>query len=214
MSPHGHQAERGFEEHAAAFAATFVFLFALLFLFLVYVGATPDSEGDKVAKTATTTPTVAAVNTTAGAELPLRVVARDIGLDTTVANPASSEVSVLDQALLHGSVRYPTSAPLGVDGTMLLFGHSSYLPVVHNQAYKTFDGIQDLKVGSVVSVYSATVEYRYQVASVRVANAEEDSIELTPTGRHLTLLTCDSFASKNHRFVVRADLVATYPSGK
>ena len=55
------------------------------------------------------------------AEAPVRVAAGDIRLDAAVANPTSTNVEVLDQALLKGAVRYPTSAELGVNGTVLIF---------------------------------------------------------------------------------------------
>ena len=98
----------------------------------------------------------------------------------------------------------------GQEGTVLLFGHSSYLPIVHNQSYKAFDGIQNLKTGDIISVFSNNHEYRYSVVGVKLADASQDVIELPQTGKHLTLVTCDSFASKSNRFVVTADLVGTY----
>jgi LPXTG-site transpeptidase (sortase) family protein len=99
---------------------------------------------------------------------------------------------------------------LGVDGTVLLFGHSSYLPVVYHQYYKTFNKIQNLTKGQIISVYSGSLEYRYKVTNVRVADATEDVVELSATGKHLVLVTCDSFESKTSRFVVTADFVGTY----
>src|SRR5262249_28982061 len=129
----------------------------------------------------------------------------------TISNPTSTDVDVLDDALLKGPVHYPTTALLGEQGTMLLFGHSSYLPIVHNQNYKAFDGIQNLKPGDIVSVYSGTTEYRYAVVGVRQANVNDDPIvELPQDGVHLTLITCDSFATKSERFIVTADLEGAY----
>lgn len=190
-----------------AFALAFIIIFILLYGFLSFVGATPDPIKKDTAttqgETATSTPV-------ANPQEPVRIVARDIKLDTRVSNPSSTDIDVLDQALLVGAVRYPTSALLGVDGTVLLFGHSSYLPVVRNQAYKTFDGIQDLKPGQIISVYSNSTEYRYSVVGVKVANAKSDVIELPTQGKHLTLVTCDSFTSKSNRFVVTADFVGAY----
>lgn len=145
---------------------------------------------------------------------PVRVVADSIGLDVSVSNPESAEIAVLDEALLLGAARYPTSALLGVEGTVLLFGHSSNLPIVQNRNYKAFNGIQKLKEGSIVSVYSATHEFRYKVTGVRVANAQEDVIELRSDGRFLTLVTCDlSFASKTSRYVVTAEFVEAFQTG-
>lgn len=141
---------------------------------------------------------------------PTRIVINKEHIDLIVSNPSSTDVDVLDQALLKGAVRYPTSGLLGVDGTVLLFGHSSYLPIVHNQAYKSFDGIQNLTEGDIVSVYAGATEYRYSVTGVRIANANEDVVELPQVGKHLALVTCDSFATKSNRFVVTADFVGEY----
>jgi LPXTG-site transpeptidase (sortase) family protein len=194
------------EQHSTAFGSVFLGLFVLLFAFLSAVGVTPDPSYANAASVAPTK-TIAPSGVV---ESPVRVVAKSINLDVTVANPTSTDVSVLDAALLKGAVRYPTSALLGQNGTVLIFGHSSYLPIVGNQAYKTFDGIQDLKTGDTVSVFSPTMEYRYTVTSVKVADATQDTVALDATGQHLTLVTCDSFAQKTNRFVVTADLQGTY----
>lgn len=190
---------------AASFVGTFVVLFALTYFFMAAVDALPEP------------PEGAAEETPAGeeqsaqvlyaAELPVRVAARSIGLDESVANPESTDIAVLDAALLKGAVRYPTSAQLGQDGTVLIFGHSSGLPVVHNQNFKAFNGIQNLKAGEIVSVYSGAMEYRYAVTGVRLANAEEDVIELPSSGKFLTLVTCNSFGKKTDRYVVMAAFV-------
>ncbi|HVV39046.1 MAG TPA: sortase [Candidatus Paceibacterota bacterium] len=188
-----------------AFSVTFVLLFVLVYGFLAVVDALPDPSHTKpVAKAPVvgTTPT--------SPELPVRIIASTISLDVSVANPMSTNVDTLDAALLKGAVRYPTSARLGVEGTVLIFGHSSYLPIVHNQAYKAFDGIQNLKVGETISVYSSGREYRYSVTSVKVADATSDVVELPTKGKHLVLVTCDSFSKKTNRFVVTADFVGTY----
>jgi LPXTG-site transpeptidase (sortase) family protein len=191
-----------------SFLVTFVLLLALTVGFLAAVDALPDPLGVGQIKK---TDSAYVIKTTDDApESPVRVVAKDIGLDAVVTNPTSTNVDTLDQALTLGAVRYPTSAMLGVDGTVLLFGHSSYLPVVYHQYYKTFNKIQDLKPGEAISVYSGATEYRYSVVGVRVADATEDVIELSATGKHLVLVTCDSFASKTNRFVVTADFVGTY----
>ena len=207
--------------HRSAFACMFVALFAVTFGFLSMVGATPDHAG-AVATDSTSTPigvgqstarassatVLPATNTSK--ELPVRVVAKDIGVNASVSNPTSTDINILDRAAFSGAVRYPTSAKLGEDGTMILFGHSSYLPVVHNQAYKTFNDVQNLKKGSFISVYSATTEYRYSVVGVEVANATRDVVELKPVGKHLTVVTCDSFLTKSNRFIVTADFVGAY----
>lgn len=189
-------------ERPLAFTLTFLVLFILTYIFFAAVDALPEP--------AKNTPGGGVVASPQGVELPVRAAASAIRMDVGVENPTSQNIAVLDEALLRGAVRYPTSAKLGEEGTVFLFGHSSYLPVVHNQAYKAFNRIQDLKTGDTVSVYSGTTEYRYAVTGVRVADATEDVIELSQTGRKLVLVTCDSFSSKTSRFVVTADLVGTY----
>jgi LPXTG-site transpeptidase (sortase) family protein len=198
MSQHPRGVIGAIAERPKSFAVVFIVLFFLTVTFLASVDALPE-------------PAVAVISPIGAqipqglADEPVRVVATSVGLDVTVENPSSSDITILDEALLRGAVRYPTSAKLGVDGTVLLFGHSSYLPVVYNQAYKAFNNIQDLKTGERISVYSSDAEYRYKVTSVRLADASEDVIELPADGRYLTLVTCDSFGRKTSRFVVTAE---------
>mgnify|MGYP001566130658 FL=1 len=194
-------------KQSTAFAVTFVALFALAFVFLAAVDALPEPLKNQNPIGTQDVPKIPDVQTL---ELPVRIVAKSIGLDKTVANPDATDVAALDAALLGGTVRYPTSAKLGEEGTVLIFGHSSYLPIVRNQNYKAFNGIQKLKAGETVSVYSDTTEYRYTVTGVRLANATEDVIELPATGKFLTLVTCDSFGTKSDRFVVTAELQGSY----
>ena len=197
-------------EHPSAFALAFAVIFLILFGALYLLGATPDastSVGSTLAAQSSGTSTPTNLNSP---EVPVRVVARDISLDVAVTNPATTDVDTLNEALTLGAVRYPSSALLGVDGTVLIFGHSSYLPVVYHQYYKTFDGIQNLKEGEMVSVYSSDTEYRYAVVGVKVVDANEDIINLPSDAMHLTLVTCDSFALKTNRFVVEADFVGAY----
>lgn len=207
-------------ERRGAFALVFILLFAITFGFLSLVGATPDSSQKTTDSSSASSAgggnlpvsasTASVPNVPGAGEQPVRIVAKSIGLDVRVSNPASTAIDTLDQALLSGAVRYPTSAELGVDGTVLVFGHSSYLPIVHNQAYKSFDGIQNLKTNDTISVYSGTHEYRYSVVGVKLADATQDVIEMPAVGKHLTLVTCDSFSSKSNRFVVTADFVGAY----
>ena len=183
----------------------FALIFVVTYAFLAIVGATPDPL---VSEESSDTPVA---QTPENKQTPVRIVARSIGLDQRIVNPSSTDVDVLDQALENGAVRYPTSALLGENGTVALFGHSSYLPVVYHQYYKTFNGIQNLQPGQVVSVYSSDTEYRYSVANVRIADANEDVVELPTDAKYLALWTCDSFAKKTNRFVVTANFVGAYP---
>ncbi len=144
-------------------------------------------------------------------ELPTKVEIPTLGLAASVENPRTTDRALLDRALLVGAVRYPTSAKLGEDGNVVLFGHSSYLPIVSNQAYKTFDGIQKLAVGDTITVYSAAAAYTYAVVNVAKENIATGAIPLLVSGRVLTLVTCNSFATKGNRFVVTATLVDSHP---
>ncbi len=144
-------------------------------------------------------------------EVPLLVEIPAIGRTARIANPSSILIADLDSELLKGAVRYPTSAKLGENGNVVLFGHSSYLPVVGNEAYKTFNGIQKLSVGDEVRVSSGSRVYVYRVRSVEEKSAEDDGILLAVSGKVLTLATCDSFGEKSDRFVVTADFVESHP---
>src|SRR3989344_6230365 len=192
-----------------AFILVFAALFGLTVGFFALVDALPEQAQSE--ETPYDPGPMVPPSTLPGAEAPLRVVARDAGVDVKINNPSSTDLKVLDDSLLTGAVRYPTSAQLGESGTVLLFGHSSHLPIVHNQYYKAFNGIEKLESGDTISVYSAGYEYRYTVVGVRFANAQEDIVELPSDGKYLTLVTCDNFSTKSSRFVVTADFVAAYP---
>lgn len=143
-------------------------------------------------------------------EMPMRIEIPAINVAATIANPTTTDIKVLDQKLLKGAVRYPTSALLGETGNVVLFGHSSYLPVVGNQAFKTFNGIQKLVVGDIVTVYASSTAYVYRVRSVAKESAKNAAIVLSVAGRVLTLATCNSFGAKEDRFVVTADFVESH----
>lgn len=147
------------------------------------------------------------------AELPTRVEIKKINLSTPITNPTVTDIPTLDKALLQGAVRYPTSAKLGESGNVVLFGHSSYLPVVANQAYKAFNGIQKLVAGDVITVYSLDTVYSYRVRNVLKESTNGGAIPLKVDGRVLTLSTCDSFGATSDRFVVTADFVESHPAG-
>lgn len=197
-------------ERQGSFSFAFLSVFLLTFVFLAWADALPEPKDGSAVTIHIPKPTQKPVVQPASVPAaPTRIVAKSVGVDATIANPTSTNIDELDRVLLAGAARYPTSALLGQEGTVLLFGHSSSLPVVRNQAYKTFNGIQNLQKGEVISVFSGDKEYRYAVTGVRVADANEDVIELTQTGKHLTLVTCNnSFATKTKRYVVMAQLMA------
>ncbi len=143
-------------------------------------------------------------------EVPVKIEIPKISLSVSIANPTSTAIEVLDEALLKGAVRYPTSAKLGEAGNVVIFAHASYLPVVNNQAFKAFNGIQKLKEGDTVTVYASKTAYTYRVKSVSKEDATSAGIPLTVSGKVLTLSTCDSFGSTSDRFVVVADFVESH----
>ena len=145
------------------------------------------------------------------AELPTKIEISKIGLSSIVVNPTTVDIVALDKELLKGAVRYPTSAKLGEAGNVVLFGHSSYLPVVGNKAYKAFNEIQKLAPGDVVTVYSTDTAYTYEVKNVAKEKADNNTaIPLSLDGKVLTLVTCNSFGAKEDRFVVTAELVESH----
>lgn len=194
---------------------TFLGLFAVFFFGSVFVlgrlDLLPDAPQAAAPVAVSLTSSVVAMSTSTPivkSEDPMKIEIPTINLSATIANPTTTDVDVLDQHLLKGAVRYPTSARLGETGNVVLFGHSSYLPIVGNQAYKTFNGIQKLVAGDEIVVYSADAAYTYRVRSVTKESAASDAgIPLSVTGRVLTLSTCDSFGKKTDRFVVVADFV-------
>lgn len=192
-----------------SFLAVFIVTLAASTVLLGRLGLLPEAPASAAVAAADPLP-AASLPAPKGPELPTRIEAPSIGLSATVSNPMTTAVSILDGALLHGAVRYPTSARLNEDGNVVLFGHSSYLPIVLNQAYKTFDGIQKLKAGDTVIVYSSDAAYTYRVESVTKESANDAGIPLSVSGRVLTLSTCDSFGKKTDRFVVVASLVESH----
>ena len=190
---------------------SFLGLFAVALLSSVLILAELDLLPESPAPAVTPVLTESSVPVAPRApELPVKIEIAKIALSATIANPSTTNVEVLDGELLHGAVRYPTSAKLGEVGNVVLFGHSSYLPIVKNQAYKTFNGIQKLAVGDLITVSSGTTTYTYKVRSVATESASDAAIPLSVPGKVLTLSTCDSFGAKTDRFVVVADFVESH----
>ena len=198
-----------------AFLGLFVFVFIFSTIVLAQLDFLPSSvsakEGENIFSA---TNQMAAISLNALSpmlpELPTKIVIPKINLSATIANPTTTDTATLDEALLKGAVRYPTSARLGEEGNVVLFGHSSYLPIVGDEAYKTFDGIQKLVAGDSITVYSSDLAYLYKVRSVTKESATDSAIPLSVTGKVLTLSTCDSFSATTDRFVVVADFVESH----
>jgi len=192
---------------------SFLAVFVLVFFVTISAAGALDILPDPQAKVAdaakpnlVATPLVAL----ASPEEPTKIVIPAISLSATVSNPSSTDINVLDNALLKGAVRYPSSSNLGEAGNVIIFGHSSYLPIVNNKAFKTFDGIQKLKQGDRIEVIGSGHTYVYAVDTV-AKGTTSDAIPLNVQGSKLTLATCDSFGEKTDRFIVTATLVETDP---
>ncbi len=129
----------------------------------------------------------------------------------TILNPENSSVEKLDAALLSGVVRHPDSADFKNTGTIFLLGHSSYLPVVNNKNFQAFNGIQKLVWGDTIRLHSKDTEYIYIVDRVYQAKATDAEVSIEKDVAKLTLATCNSFATKDDRYVVEASLVSSHP---
>lgn len=140
---------------------------------------------------------------------PTRITIEKIDVDAPILSPLSTDVDVLDRALLSGVVHYPGSGLLGEERNMLLFGHSSYLPVIQNEAFKAFNNLGKLEKGDLVQVHSESHVVVYRVDTVTLTEAEDAVIRFDEPGRKLTLATCNSFGKKSERYVVTATEVRT-----
>lgn len=174
-----------------------------------FIPETPDPVEEisvvSEADTATTTPVIEVEQEVD--RYPTRIAIKKLGTDVQVLNPQSSAIADLDQALLKGVVRHPGSADFKNTGTVVLFGHSSYLPQVNNKNFQAFNGLQKLEKNDEIRVFSGDTEYVYTVTSVYKAKASDASVDLKKGEETLILVTCNSFGSKDDRFVVEAELL-------
>ena len=194
-----------------SFFGVFAFVFLASVVMLGKADLLPEASSASARADSNSTLTTRVRPAVVVSELPVNIEIPAINLSASIANPITTNIEVLDRDLLSGAVRYPTSAKLGEKGNVVLFGHSSYLPVVGNQAYKTFNGIQKLVAGDIVTVSSSGTAYTYRVRAVAKESAASDAgIDLAVSGRVLTLATCDSFGKKTDRFVVTADFVESH----
>ena len=141
--------------------------------------------------------------------LPIKIIFDSLNKEVKVSNPTSRTVEDLDAALLKGAVRHPDSADFTHVGNIFILAHSSYLPNVINKNFQAFNGIQKLTWGDMIRLQSADTEYVYRVEKVYQAKASDEVVPATPGKARLTLATCNSFKTKNDRFVVEAVLIDT-----
>lgn len=139
---------------------------------------------------------------------PVSITFDSLGKTLTVLNPTSRKIADLDNALLSGVVRHPDSADFKNTGNIFILGHSSYLPNVFNKNFQAFNGIQELTWGDTIRLRSTDTEYIYQVERVYKAKASEVAVPVGSGKAKLTLATCNSFGSKEDRFIVEASLIS------
>jgi LPXTG-site transpeptidase (sortase) family protein len=196
----------------AKFILYFIITFVVIFALLYSVGLVPEvikPSGDESLRTLWDKAQQQAVNNQLNqgglvSDTPSRIVISQIGVDAPVSNPATTNAKTLDDYLAEGAVRYPGSGLPG-QGNMFIFGHSTGLAVVRNQAYKTFNNLGKLKVGDQIFVYSGDKKYVYQVTAVTMEPASEVEINFSNTKNMLTLSTCNVFSAKEDRYIVTAD---------
>ncbi len=134
---------------------------------------------------------------------PTKITIDKIGVNAIVGQPNSTDVAVLDSYLTKGAVYYPGSGTIE-KGNIFLFGHSTGFKVVQNQAYKTFNGLNQLVKGDEITLWSGTEKYIYKVSSVRLVDENQALVNFNQDGRTLTISTCNTFGQKQERWVAEA----------
>jgi LPXTG-site transpeptidase (sortase) family protein len=137
-------------------------------------------------------------------ELPVRIRIPTVGIDTKIQNPASKRADVLNRYLAESAVRYPESGKPG-DGNMFVFGHSSGLDSVINQAYKTFNRLENLSAGDTIYISTESGTFTYTVQSVNKKRNTAAYVPFDTDKDLLTIATCDNFGAKEDRIIVRAE---------
>lgn len=206
----------------AVFVAATIVIFVLSLSAFASIGFVPDyidgtaPHAEATAIDTTVSAPVSLSNehsaeVSASAEFPTRLVIPSIELDLAVQNPATQNIDALDALLVNGPARYSGSAQLGEIGTMIIFAHSSRLPIVHNQMYKAFNRVSELTAGDTIIVESDTKKYLYRVDTLSKADATDTRIDMSAAlGTRLVLVTCDTLTGKSARFVLEAQLIGSY----
>jgi LPXTG-site transpeptidase (sortase) family protein len=202
-----------------AFLVTFFIVFTLSYGFLALIDFLPEppTTHEEIPVTPTTAKTVTESVTTApvvdtttqvSPTEPITLTIPSLDRTVTIANPITADIPTLDKELLKGVVRHPDSGLLGEDGNILILGHSSYLPVVHNKSFQALNGIQKMEWGDTIELTGNGMTYTYRVEKVYQAKASTVTIPTMVKGQHLTLVTCNNFGAKEDRYIVEATLVA------
>lgn len=142
---------------------------------------------------------------------PVRLIIDKIGVDTDVLNPESTNIETLEESIKTGVARYPKSGLLGENDNIYIFGHSTSIQVVRNQAYKALNDLNKLQPGDEIKVQSAEREYLYKVKTVRMEKDSQAVVKFNTGKRTLTISTCNTLGNKEDRHIVEADFVISYP---
>jgi LPXTG-site transpeptidase (sortase) family protein len=197
---------------SGAFKASifFVSVFAISFTVLYLLNFVPNELKDQ---DISVEPSAVVATTTINKkqyELPLRISIEKIGVNSVIQNPNTTNIYALDELLLKGVVRYPGSG-VPAEGNMFLFGHSTGLKVVKNQAFKAFNNLKNLVAGDVISVYTEKNVYLYVVNNVKLVDSNNALVDFSVKKTMLTLSTCNTFGQKEERYVVEADYFESKP---
>ena len=203
-------------EERVTFFLVCVGVVALTYAVLFLVDFLPEKPGTEAAqqREATSTEEVAQEARVVANPLPVTIIFDSLNREVSVLNPESDSVEALDAALLSGVIRHPDSADFKNEGTIFLLGHSSYLPNVRNKNFQAFNGIQKLEWGDTIRLRSKDTEYVYRVERVYEAKASNAEVPLQFEEPTLVLATCNSFGTKDDRFIVESKLVETRPVGE
>jgi LPXTG-site transpeptidase (sortase) family protein len=187
-------------ENKGYFFVNFFIVLTITFSILYLFGLVPESLKTIVGRNST--------NELRTGELPITIKIPAINVNSQVYSPATTSVVVLNDYLLKGAVRYPGSGLLGGKGNIFIFGHSTGIKIVNNQAFKTFNGLRNLKEGDLIYAYSEKYEYTYKVTSVKMESSEEALVKFNTNSKKLTLSTCSHFGEKSNRDVVESEFVS------
>ncbi|HEB62150.1 MAG TPA: sortase [Bacteroidetes bacterium] len=142
---------------------------------------------------------------------PIRIIIEKIGVDSTILNPEKTDTETLNNSLKYGVVRYPKSGILGEKDNIYLFGHSTSIKIVRNQAYKSLNNLNKLEKGDNIKLQSENNEYLYKVTSVTMKKNSEAIVSFNTGKRTLTISTCNTLGAKEDRYIVTADFITSYP---
>ncbi len=99
---------------------------------------------------------------------------------------------LVDSNDLSGSLaQLPGSALPGEKGNLFISGHSA-LSRLFSLKNAVFSNLQSLKIGDEIKVDVLGVEYKYQVAELKVVDPKDLSVVYPPDlqGRYISLMTC------------------------